>query len=92
MATELAVASKEGELRLNTYNNPLSNRRCSHCKKRYLRRNVTEVWTTRNEGHRYGWQKDTAKVCMDCSSEQDSEKILGIAAPVYKKTFRVRAA
>lgn len=88
----LAIANSDGVLRLNTYNLPLNNRRCSHCKEVYRRRNVTEMWTVRAEGSRYGWQKDTARVCTKCMSEQESERIMGIADVQYKKTVKVKAA
>lgn len=90
--SDLVTAKKEGELRLNNvYHLPLGNRRCSSCKKRYLRRNITEMWTVRAEGCRYGWQKDTAKICMDCMDEAESNRIIGIADVQYRKTVKMRA-
>lgn len=92
MAANLAIAERNGVLRLNTYNMPLDGRRCGTCRKVYLRRNLTEMWTKREEGSRYGWEKDKAKTCMDCMSENESKKIIGIADVNFKKTIKIRAA
>lgn len=74
----------ENELRLNTTRGPLF-KRCSQCGKPYSRRNATEIWTTRNEGHRYGWHKDIARVCLKCMTVSESEKIIGIADVQFSK-------
>lgn len=62
----------------NTLRRPLP-RKCSQCGRKYFRRNMMEQWTGRNDGRRYGWHKDVAKVCLSCMSEAESRRIIGIA-------------
>lgn len=44
-----------------------------------------EQWTGRNDGHRYGWHKDIAKVCTKCMDENESKRIMAIADVQFSK-------
>lgn len=80
MASKLKVTmvDVEKDLKINTVRRPPP-RKCSQCGGKYFRRNLMEQWTGRNEGKRYGWHKDIAKVCVSCMSEHESRRIIGIA-------------
>jgi hypothetical protein len=56
-----------------------STRRCGRCGEPYARRNLIEIWDTRNEGHRDGWHKTIARVCLKCQSDAESRRVLVLA-------------
>lgn len=51
-------------------------RRCSVCGDPYNRRNLVEVWTTQNQGHRAGWQKTEMRVCPRCGPEATARRLI----------------
>lgn len=53
-----------------------SSRRCEHCGESYYRRNVLEAWTSRNPGHRDGWNKSKRKTCLGCTTTKVANRIL----------------
>lgn len=58
-------------------------RECATCGRRYLRRNLVEVWTVRNVGHRAGWVKQKVRQCLACQPIPQSQQLL--------RVIRVRA-
>jgi hypothetical protein len=52
---------------------------CTHCKETYFRRNLTELWTARNPGHRRGWSKTVAKLCMKCLTISQAQRVMVVA-------------
>lgn len=84
----MTLADVEKDLQINTVRKPFS-RKCSQCGKGYFRRNLMEQWTGRNEGHRYGWHKDIAKVCTGCMSEYESKRIIGIADVQFGRIIKL---
>ena len=80
----ITASDIEKDLRVNTVRKPLS-RKCSQCGRGYFRRNLMEQWTGRNDGHRYGWHKDIAKVCTKCMDENESKRIMAIADVQFSK-------
>lgn len=54
-------------------------RSCDTCSQPYWRRNLVELWTVRNEGHRTGWTKVKVKQCMQCQGTRQSVAILNAA-------------
>jgi len=67
---------------------PLS-RKCSQCGRGYFRRNLMEQWTGRNEGRRYGWFKEIAKVCLKCMDENESKRVIAIADVQFSKLAKL---
>ena len=57
-----------------------SSHRCDGCGQRYFRRDAIEVWDTRAPGRRLGWHKTRIKLCMVCSQQKTSMRILSIVA------------
>ena len=53
-------------------------RKCDRCGDAYFRRNLIEAWTIRSAGHRRGWHKEVAKVCVKCMSVSESRRIFSI--------------
>lgn len=53
---------------------------CNACGEPYYRRNLTELWTTRNEGHRAGWTKVVARICNTCLPTAKAQRVLMVAA------------
>lgn len=71
-------------------------RQCDTCSETYWRRNLTEVWAVRNDGHRRGWMKVVARQCMACQNVETSRRVLVAAAiawtaPVVAGRVKVRA-
>ena len=66
------------------------NNTCSVCGDVYYRRNLTELWLVRNPGHRKGWQKNVAKVCLKCMPVAKAHRVLDIAEVHFtkQKVFR----
>jgi hypothetical protein len=54
-------------------------RACDKCGDPYNRRDLIEVWTARNPGHRTGWMKARQRLCMKCSSVVQAQRILVVA-------------
>ena len=54
-------------------------RHCTACGAAYHRRNLTEVWDVRNAGHRTGWHKAIARLCMACMSADKARRVLFLA-------------
>lgn len=73
---------------INTISKP-PKRKCSDCGRTYYRVNKVHVWTGRNIGHRYGWHRDTANVCIKCMDPQSSTKILGLTHVHTNSLYRV---
>lgn len=57
----------------------MRNNRCTRCGNPYRRRDKVEVWSKRNPGHRDGWQKEEARLCMDCSSMKVAQRVMVVA-------------
>lgn len=74
---------------MNTYQVPLK-RKCSHCGKKYFRRNMMDIWTVRAPGQRYGWRKETVKVCMGCMDVHESRHIMKIADVKFSTVLKVK--
>lgn len=91
MAVKLnaTVSDIEKQIKINTLRKS-PKRKCSHCNGPYFRRNKMEMWTGWNEGKRYGWHKDIAVVCLKCTSEQESKRIIGIADIQFGRLVKVR--
>jgi len=83
----ITASDIERDLKINTIRGPLK-RRCSQCGQGYFRRNLAEVWTTRNLGRRYGWHKEIAKVCIKCQDENESKRILTICDVQFSKLVK----
>lgn len=62
---------------------------CAVCGKSYFRRNLTEMWMSRNPGHRAGWAKEIVKVCMNCQSVEDSRRMLTYVGVSFKPKRRI---
>lgn len=90
MASKLNVTLTdiEKDLRINTARVPRK-RMCSQCGRKYFRRNLIEQWTGRNEGHRYGWHKDLAKVCLNCMDVNESKRVIAIADVQFGKIVKL---
>ncbi len=54
-------------------------RACTGCGRTYHRRNLIEVWDTRNLGHRIGWHKTRVRLCLDCQKVEQSRRVLVLA-------------
>lgn len=55
------------------------NRICTSCRKVYYRVNKMSVWTRINPGHRLGWWKQEAKLCIDCCKAQMAQRLMTVA-------------
>lgn len=66
----------------------MSERICDVCKNTYRRRNLTEMWTVRNPGHRKGWLKTIQKVCIKCLSVAQAHRILDLAEAKFTTSKR----
>lgn len=84
----ITATDVEKDLKINSARVP-HKRKCSQCNGKYFRRNLMEQWTGRNIGHRYGWFKEVAKVCLDCMSEYESKRIIGIADVNFGKLVKL---
>jgi hypothetical protein len=51
-------------------------RRCASCGERYYRRNVTEVWRTRQVEGRAVWRKTRVPLCTHCVKPAQAEQML----------------
>jgi len=51
-------------------------RSCEHCGESYYRRNLFEAWTSRNPGHRDGWNKTARRTCLGCTTTKVANRIL----------------
>lgn len=91
MASKLRVTTESIDklVEINTVRKP-PKRRCSQCGGPYFRRNLMEQWTGRNEGHRYGWHKDIAKVCTKCMDENESKRVIAIADVRFGKIEKIK--
>lgn len=76
------------QLNINTIRKPLSHK-CSQCGKGYFRRNLTEMWTMRNPGKRFGWHKEIGKICLQCMDVPESNRITAIADIQYGKIVKI---
>ena len=70
-------------------------RNCEHCGEPYYRRNLFEAWTSRNPGHRDGWNKLSRRTCLSCTTTKTANRILMVvdtraAARVMTKRQRRR--
>ncbi len=54
-------------------------RHCSRCGKTYARRNLIEVWSTRNPGSRLGWAKTRAAICLRCQDARMTGRVIALA-------------
>ena len=54
------------------------NRRCDSCNEPYFRRNLVEAWTVRATGHKRGWFKEVAKVCINCMSVGTARRVFAL--------------
>ena len=72
-------------------------RSCEGCGESYYRRNLFEAWTSRNPGHRDGWNKLSRRTCLSCTTTKTANRILMVvdsraAAMVMKSRRRRRVA
>jgi hypothetical protein len=63
-------------------------RACSTCGETYHRRNLVQVWDTRNVGHRDGWHQTTIKVCLRCQTPKSTQQMLRVATVASFKPLR----
>lgn len=56
----------------------INTRKCDGCGAVYFRRNLIECWTVRASGHRQGWFKEVAKLCMKCMGVKETRQIFGL--------------
>jgi len=84
----ITASDVDKDLRINTVRKPLS-RKCSQCGGKYFRRNLTEMWTMRNPGKRFGWHKEIGKICLGCMGVPESNRITAIADIQYGKIVKV---
>jgi hypothetical protein len=54
-------------------------RSCDVCGGSYSRRDLVEVWTSRNPGHRIGWVKMRVRRCHDCATLVQSQRLIVMA-------------
>lgn len=62
------------------------NRICQSCREPYYRRNQVQCWTGRNPGHRAGWYKTTANICLNCQPAEVSMRMLTYVDVKFTKT------
>jgi hypothetical protein len=58
----------------------MAQRACTNCGKWYYRRNKIEMWVTRNPGHRTGWEKIDERLCLECSDNKQTRRIVAVLA------------
>jgi hypothetical protein len=46
---------------------------------------VTEAWTSRVPGKRFGWTKERAVICVHCMDEKRARRMLGIVDVQFKR-------
>jgi len=63
-------------------------RTCSICHETYNRRNLTEIWDTRNFGHRAGWNKTILKLCMRCFTIDQALRVTSVIATTSTNTSK----
>lgn len=63
-------------------------RTCSICGEPYNRRNLTEIWDTRNFGHRAGWNKTILKLCMRCFTIDQALRVTSVIATTSTSTSK----
>lgn len=49
---------------------------CGSCHRPYRRRNLLEAWDQQNPGHLTGWQKKFVRICTNCQTAAQTNRIL----------------
>jgi hypothetical protein len=66
----------------------MATRSCAVCGQSYHRRNLVQVWDTRNDGHRDGWHQTTIRVCLRCQTPAKTQQVLRVAYTAPPRALR----
>ena len=61
-------------------------RKCDGCGAVYFHRNLIECWTVRASGHRKGWFKEVAKLCMSCMTASHARRVFNMVGVTLSAT------
>jgi len=59
-------------------------KRCTLCRARYFRSNVTRLWVAQAPGHRAGWVKIQMRLCCRCMAADDAQALMRDLDPKWQ--------